>query len=154
MDGDRYAMIAAAISRQADVEHCPVGIAHVCRACMQVVGVDGAGFCTVGDLGIGEPVYATDTVFERAVEVEITVGEGPGVQALDTGAEMLVSDLASRRSRWLVPLLLALGVRGVFAIPVATARETAGVLELYRVRPRSLSPREAIDGRLILSVIL
>ena len=73
MHSDRYVEIAAAIRRQSEAEQGPVGIRHVCRACAQVMDVDGVSFCTAGDLGTIEPIYATG-VGERAVELEITVG--------------------------------------------------------------------------------
>ncbi|REH44665.1 GAF domain-containing protein [Kutzneria buriramensis] len=150
MHSDRYAAIAAAIGRQAAAEGVPVGIRHICRACAQVVGVDGVSFCTAGDLGAAEPVYATG-VGERAVELEVTVGRGPGVQALVTGEEVLVGDLTRRscRERWpvLVSQLAPLGVQAVFAFPLVMGEVTVGVLELYRVRPLPLSADEVADGR-------
>ncbi|MFC0434568.1 GAF and ANTAR domain-containing protein [Kutzneria buriramensis] len=151
MHRDRYAAIAAAIGRQAAAEGVSVGIRHICRACAHVVGVDGVSFCTAGDLGEAEPIYATGVVGERAVELELTVGRGPGVQALLTGEEVLVGDLTRHdcRERWpvLVSLLAPLGVQAVFALPLIMGEVAVGVLELYRIGPQPLSADALADGR-------
>jgi hypothetical protein len=117
-----------------------------------MLDVDGVSLCTISDLGVGEPISATHPVSDRAVELEITVGVGPGMQALDDGDMMLVSDLANMGSnaRWpvLASMLVDLGVRAVFALPLALSDVTVGVLELYRCRPGPLSGAELADAQL------
>jgi hypothetical protein len=152
MAGDRDQAIAAAISRLASANNMPVGIEHVCRACSAALGLAGVSLCTVSDLGLGEPVYATDAVTERAIELEVTVGTGPGMQALQDGSVVLSTDLASSASQhqWpvLVPMLSSLGVHAVFAFPLAAGEMTIGVLELYRAYPGMLPMAALTDGQL------
>jgi hypothetical protein len=61
----------------------------------------------------------------------------------------LVADLASAASgrRWPVyaPAAVALGVRGVFSIPVRAGAARIGVLDLYRDRPGPLTGDELSD---------
>jgi hypothetical protein len=145
-------VVAAAIERMARIDDMPVAIDHVCRACAQVLDVDGVSLCTVGDFGVGEPISATHPLSDRAVELEITVGVGPGMQALSEGDAMLVSDLTSAGSntRWpvLASMLVGLGVRAVFALPLTITDVTVGVLELYRHRAGPLSGAELADAQL------
>lgn len=152
MASDRDQAIATAIGRLASADNVPIGIEHVCRACSAALGVAGVSLCTIGDLGLGEPIYATDAISERAIELEITVGIGPGMQALEDGDVVVSTDLASRASlhQWpvLVPMLGALGVRAVYAFPLTTAEVTVGVLELYRAHPGMLPMAALVDGQL------
>ncbi|QUQ68782.1 GAF domain-containing protein [Kutzneria sp. CA-103260] len=150
--GRGQAAIAAMISSLASANNVPVGIEHVCRACSAALGVAGVSLCTIGDLGLGEPIYATDVVSERAIELEITVGTGPGMQALQDGDVVMSTDLASSASlhQWpaLVPMLSSLGVRAVFAFPLAAREVPVGVLELYRAYPGALPTAALTDGQL------
>jgi len=153
MAGDSgEAAIAAAISMLASADNVPVGIEHVCRACSAALGFAGVSLCTIGDLGLGEPIYATDAVSERAIELEITLGIGPGMQALQDGDVVISTDLAGTASlhQWpvLVPMLGSLGVQSVFAFPLSTAEVTVGVLELYRACPGTLPVAALTDGQL------
>lgn len=152
MAGDRDQAIATAIGRLASADNVPVGLEHVCRAGAAALGVAGVSLCTIGDLGLGEPVYATDAVSERAIELEITVGAGPGMQALEDGNVVMSADLASSASlhQWpaLVPMLSSLGVHAVFAFPLTAGEITVGVLELYRAYPGALSRAALTDGQL------
>lgn len=149
---DRVAAIAAAITKLASTEGMPVALDHVGRACHQLLDVDGVSMCVAGELGIADPVYATIGLADRAIELEITVGVGPGVQVMDVGDAVLVGSLATRgsRRRWpvLVPLLAELGVQAVFAFPMAAGDVSIGTLQLYRARPGALTASEVTDAQL------
>jgi GAF domain-containing protein len=149
---DRQAAIVAAIGKLARFDDLPVALDHVCRACAEMLDVDGVSLCTISDLGVGEPISATNAMSDRAVELEVTVGVGPGMQALDDGDAVLVDDLTSVDSsaRWpvLAAMLVRVGVQAVFALPLATADVTVGVLELYRRRPVPLNSAELTDAQL------
>ncbi|WP_158510817.1 hypothetical protein [Kutzneria albida] len=45
----------------------PIALDHVCRACVQMLDVDGVSLCTISDLGLGEPISATNAMSDRAV---------------------------------------------------------------------------------------
>jgi hypothetical protein len=149
---DRWAAVAAAIGQVACLDEVPIALDHVCRACAQMLDVDGVSLCTISDLGLGEPISATNAMSDHAVELEITIGVGPGMEALAEGEAVLVDDLTSVGSsaRWpvLAAMLAGLGVRAVFALPLAVSEVTVGVLELYRRGPRPLNEAELADARL------
>jgi hypothetical protein len=149
---DRWTAVAAAIGKLARLDDVPIALDHVCRACAQMLDVDGVSLCTISDLGFGEPISATNAMSDRAVELEITVGVGPGMEALDEGEAVLANDLTSVRSstRWpvLAAMLVEVGVQAVFALPLTVSDVTVGVLELYRRRPRPLTDAELTDARL------
>ena len=149
---DRQAAVVAAIGKLARLDDVPIALDHVCRACAQMLDVDGVSLCTISDLGLGEPISATNALSDRAVELEITVGVGPGVEALDEGAAVLVDDLTSvgLSTRWpaLAAMLVGLGVQAVFALPLTTSDVTVGVLQLYRRRPTPLNEAELTDAQL------
>ena len=149
---DRQAAVAAAIEKLARLDDVPIALDHVCRACAQLLDVDGISLCTISELGLGEPISATNAMSERAVELEITVGVGPGMEALDEGEAVLVDDLTSvgGSTRWpvLAAMLVGLGVQAVFALPLTASNVTVGVLELYRRRPRPLHDAELVDAQL------
>ncbi|MFC0542614.1 GAF and ANTAR domain-containing protein [Kutzneria chonburiensis] len=149
---DRQAAVAAAIGKVARLDDVPIALDHVCRACAQMLDVDGVSLCTISDLGLGEPIAATNALSDHAVELEITIGVGPGMEALDEGETVLAHDLTSVSSsaRWpaLAAMLVGLGVQAVFALPLTTSDVTVGVLELYRRRPKPLTEAELADAQL------
>lgn len=151
---DRWAAVAAAIGKLARLDDVPIALDHVCRACAHMLDVDGVSLCMISDLDLdlGEPISAINAMSDRAVELEITVGVGPGMEALDAGEAVLVDDLTSvgGSTRWpvLASMLVGLGVQAVFALPLTTSDVTVGVLQLYRRRPRPLTDAELTDAQL------
>jgi hypothetical protein len=86
-------------------------------------------------------------------ELTLTLGEGPGVDAL-TGGPALIADLiaADCLARWPVfaPAALHAGVRAVFALPLQVGGIRLGVLDLYRTEPGELD-REQLADALVLA---
>ncbi|UOT03855.1 GAF domain-containing protein [Rhodococcus opacus] len=83
------------------------------------------------------------TSAERIDELEFTLGEGPSLAAYRSSVPELHSDVAdpAAATRWpmLVPELVDLGVRAVFAFPLRLFNGARiGVLELYRTQPGRL----------------
>jgi hypothetical protein len=85
----------------------------------------------------------TDEVSERIAELQLTLGEGPSLDASVSGGPALASDLADGESgsRWpaFAPAACQAGAAAVFAFPLAVGVIRAGVLGLYRDRPGPLS---------------
>lgn len=152
MADDRRAVIATTIRRLAQDDAAPITIGHVCRACQAVLGVDGVSLYLVDDFGVSMPAYATNALADHAAELEVTVGRGPGMQAVQHREAMLLADVTSRSGfgRWpvLAPQLLSPGVRAVFAFPLARFNVAVGALELYRAHAGALSAAAVVDGRL------
>ena len=65
----------------------------ICEICTALVPVTGAAIVEMLDLNRRQMVYVTDAVAEALEALQFTLGEGPCVQALETGRPVLVSDL-------------------------------------------------------------
>jgi hypothetical protein len=134
------------------VEHAqggPAGVEHVCAAVMSATGVDGAAVTVVLSTGSRETVYASDQVASDLEELTLTLGEGPGVDAV-VGGPAVVADLAAPEclARWPVfaPAAAYTGVRAVFALPLQVGAVRTGVMDLYRVRAGGLDGEQLANA--------
>ncbi|HJQ48056.1 MAG TPA: hypothetical protein VJ870_17310 [Amycolatopsis sp.] len=97
-----------------------------------------------------EPVYITGSRAGEVEELQATVGQGPGIDALLSGVPTLVDDLTSSASarRW--PLFtreaVRLGVHAMYSIPLALGAIRVGYLELYREYSAELTQEQLIDA--------
>lgn len=93
----------------------------------------------------GAVVCATDEGSARIEELQFTLGEGPCVDAVRTGAPVLVpnlgepNDLNVDRRPGFMEGAGAAGVRAVFAFPLRVGAINVGALDLYRNRPGALT---------------
>jgi ANTAR domain-containing protein/GAF domain-containing protein len=114
------------------------------------MNVDGAGVTVMISRTVRETMHATDRLASELEEWQLTLGEGPCVDAFDGGGPVLAADLDSPRSlaSWPVfaPAALGSGARAVFALPLQVGAIRLGVLDLYRAQPGSLSPRDMADA--------
>ncbi len=100
---------------------------------------------TSGNHGI---VCATDEVSARIEDLQLTLGEGPCVDSVRSGAPVLVPDLTASGEivvdRW--PAFLegagAAGVHAVFAFPLRIGVISVGAMDLYRDAPGDLAADE------------
>ena len=117
---------------------------RIAELCVDTLEVTGAGVSLVTDTGIRQVVCATDDVAMRIEEMQVTLGEGPCVDAIGGGGPVLVSDVTDRGDltleRW--PTFLAAvgagGLRAVFAFPLRIGVINLGALDLYRSTPGPL----------------
>lgn len=131
-----------AIIEQARAEGVDPTLRHVLQACAAAVGAVGCGLSVVGASGAREPVLAIGAPCDELEELQSTLGEGPGVDAANGDGVVLVPDLGAGAAvrRWPVfaPAATALGVRALFALPVAVGAARIGVLAVYRRDPGDL----------------
>lgn len=117
---------------------------RIAELCVDMLDVSGAGVSLISDIGNREVVCATDDVAMRIEELQVTLGEGPCVDAINGGAPVLVPDLDDRRDltpeRWpaFLSAAAAAGVRAVFAFPLRIGVIKLGALDLYRSQPGAL----------------
>ncbi len=146
---DRAIRVLAAINEVASAEGVPVAIHHVCVACATAVQASGVSLYLMGDLGLCEPLYATSPVSEQVAELQVTLGEGPGTEALGEDHPVLVPALGSDSSmlRWpaFAPAAVAAGVSAVFAFPLVMGAISVGALEIHRGRQGELSVAELAE---------
>lgn len=130
-------------------------IDRVCIVAVDRLSLSGAGLSLMadGDLlgtaGVSEPGIAA------VQELQLSLGEGPCVDAWARGEPVFEADLAEPAVvRW--PAFAAAGaqagVRAVFALPLALGAIRIGVLVLYRDRPGGLAADELADGLVLADV--
>ena len=123
---------------------------HACLACVDAVGVSGAALMVSSGADSLEPVYLTDSRVGEAENLQATLGQGPGTDALQSGRPILVGDLSAPMSvdRW--PMFASeasrLGVYGMYSLPLALGAIQVGVLDLYNDTPGHLNQDELMDA--------
>lgn len=137
-------------------------VALACERCVLELSVSGAGATVLSHLprvdgdGDGQPnrglVHATNAVSAGLEDLQLTVGEGPCLDAFASGGPVLVADLAAETTRWpaFTPAACELGAAAVFSFPLLIGVVRLGSLDLYRDVPGPLDRGELTDA-LILS---
>ncbi len=152
MTGNRLSMIWELVAEQAAVHGSGLSAADACAAAVAGVQVTGAWLSAGGSADGGHLMRATDEVSRRLAELQLTLGEGPSVDAFASGGPALASDLADSEAgrRWptFAPAACEAGAAAVFAFPLAVGAIRAGVLGLYRDRPEPLAGRQLGDALL------
>ncbi|KFU75833.1 ANTAR domain-containing protein [Amycolatopsis lurida] len=130
-------------------------VRRICELCVTELAVSGAGMSVMtGSLtdGTQNLVHSTGGVGKHLEDLQLTVGEGPSVDAFVSGGAVLVPDLDAEHGRWpaYAPGAAGLGVAAVFSFPLQVGAARLGVLDLYRTTAGSLSaPR--LSGALTLA---
>ncbi len=124
---------------------------QVCRACIAGLDVDGAAISLLTASAGRETLCATDTTAELLEDLQFSLGEGACVEAAVTGRPVLVPDLhhSTEVSCWPVfaaAVMEQSGVGALFAVPMQWGTVNIGVLNLYRMKPGSLSEAQLRDA--------
>lgn len=146
----RRARISGLVSEHAARVGEPVTTEHVCMVCVATLGVDGCALplisargrwtlaCTIGDLA------------GALADLQFTLDQGPSIDALATGNQVLVDDVTSTQATSQWPLFTAAaanaGIRSVFTFPLTAEGIHAGVLQPYRTTPSRLSDEDCLDA--------
>lgn len=147
MNPDRALRLWGLLVERADGK--PVTVEHVCGVAPAATGVDAATVTVVLSAAPRETLAASDQLASDLDELVLTLGEGPGVDAL-AGSPVLVADLTTEASlaRWPVfaPAAVDAGVRAVFVLPLQVGGILLGVMSLYRARPGDLDRERFADA--------
>ncbi|ADP82518.1 ANTAR domain-containing protein [Pseudofrankia inefficax] len=128
------------------------------RLCVGVVSalpVDGASIAVTSDAAVRVYVGASDPITARLDDLQFTLGEGPGWDAVHDRRPVLVADLAGPSGcRWpmFAPAVLAAGFRAVFAFPLQIGAIRLGALGLLRARPGPLGDDTLADALVVVDV--
>ena len=142
---DRWARLLAASGLERAAQ--PL---RICELCVDTLAVTGAGIAMVTAAGHRGVVCATDDVAATIEDLQLTLGEGPCVDAAVTGSPVLLSDLGRSPEvaveRWpgFMEGAATAGVEAVFAFPLRVGAINVGVLDLYRNEPGELSADELL----------
>jgi hypothetical protein len=138
------------VAEQAAARDGRVSAVDVCAAVVPGVAVTGAWLCAALEAQPGHLVQATDEIGRQLADLQLTLGEGPLLDASGSSGPVLASDLADGewRTRWPAfgPAASQAGAAAVFAFPLAVGVIRAGVLGLYRDRPGPLSDFQLGDA--------
>jgi GAF domain-containing protein len=130
-------------------------IDRVCVAATRVLSLSGAGLSLIVDGELRGTAGATGSGIELIQALQLSLGQGPCVDAWRSGEPVTESDLADPALlRWPVFAQPAVGagVRAVFAFPLRVGAIRIGVLALYRDRQGGLSVDEFADGLVLAEV--
>lgn len=119
---------------------------RLCAACALALPVSGVGLALMTDVGHGGTITATDGTATLMEELQLSLGEGPCVDASRERRAVMLPELAvSGVGRYPVfgPAVLAAGVAAIFAFPLQVGAIRLGILDLYRTSGGGLS-----DGQL------
>ena len=108
-----------------------------------------------GELPVGS-LCTTNAVSDTIEQLQYTLGEGPCVDAHQTGQVVVEPDMAHPRSaRWLAftPQAVEAGARAIFAFPLQTDTVRLGALDLYRNEPGPLDDDQHADAMVMAELI-
>lgn len=135
-----------------------MSLRHPVIACADALAAAGAGLSVARTGAQREPVLASAPAAEDLEELQSTLGQGPGMDAVAGRGPVLVADLTRPEARHRWPLFAAAaverGVRGMFAFPVAVGAALIGVLDVYRLQAGPLRPGELADGLVFADALL
>jgi hypothetical protein len=122
---------------------------RLCVGSVEHLSASGAGVSVVTDTGMRDVVFATDDVSVAIEELQVSLGEGPCIDAWAARRPIIEPDL-SRASleRWPIfaPAARAAGAAAVFALPLQVGAARIGALDIYRATPGGLSPADIDDA--------
>jgi len=147
---DRAGRVWELVAIEAALHGGEVTAADACAAAVSAVEVTGAWLVAAAGPDAGYLMWVTDEVSERLFELELTLGEGPSLDASVSGGPVLASDLRAGEAagRWPVFALPAVraGAGAIFAFPLRIGAIRAGVLGLYRARAGPLTAFQLGDA--------
>lgn len=114
---------------------------RLCRACVELLDVDGAAISLVTAGATHGTFGSSNALSRRLDEYQFTFGEGPCLDSVRNSSAVHVPDLgATGEARWPAysGAVLGEGVHAVYALPVSVSTTVVGVLDLFRSDPREL----------------
>jgi hypothetical protein len=133
-----------------------VSLRGLCTVAARVVDVAGAGV-VLDDPVHRQPLCSSDAVTFRILDLCLTLGEGPGLDAHLGGLPVAEPDLAfPSRARWpsFSPPALSAGAVALFAFPLHVGAVRIGSLTFRRARPGALSDDQYADALTMSSVVV
>jgi hypothetical protein len=151
MNADQSARLAVAFAR----ETARSSTARLCSACVDVLGVTGAGITIMGGDQAG-PICVSGPSVAALEDLQYTIGQGPCRDAFHTGASVHAPRFdVDTSTRWpsFVSLARESGIGAVFAYPLVAAGARVGVLTLYQHIEGELSPAQHDDSIALAEVL-
>jgi ANTAR domain len=127
---------------------------RLCRAALELLGVEAAAIMLRGDDGRGSPFGWSDDVVRELEDTQFTLGEGPGIDAHASGRPASEPRLAGS-TQWplFAPAAVEAGMLAGFGFPLSVGAVRLGALDLYREQPGSLTAEQVTDARALARII-
>ena len=127
----------------------------LCAVAAEFMALDGAGIAMISDSEDLTSLCTSNNAAGALMDLEITLGEGPAVDASHGDANEDTNLLKESASNWETyrPEAAALGARAVFGFPVRLGAIRFGALSLFRTTPGPLNAEQDSDAYLMASVI-
>ena len=125
-----------------------VRVERLCRAALEAAepaGLTSVCASRVIDERPRGVVWASDPRARKLDDLQVVLGEGPGIAAVAEGGPVLVPDLRGQwRQGWVMfeGAAVELGVRSVCAFPLQIGAVRLGVLTLHGTEPATLDPSQ------------
>lgn len=133
------------------------GAGDPAQACARALGAEGLALSLlVGADRTAELLWCHPELSARFDELQFTLGEGPGPDAVRTGSPVVEPDLDRvRAERWpaLLPAARALGVTGVCCFPIGIGAIRLGVLTVLCDGDRRLSGQQYTDATALVAAL-
>jgi hypothetical protein len=107
----------------------------LCRDACRKLPISAAGIALMNRDGVIESMVGSDERAETLEELQLTLGEGPCVDAFTTGRLALHPDVAARGAeRWpaYARAVLDMGVQALFSFPLRIGGIRFGALDMFR----------------------
>ncbi len=140
----RFQRIAAAVG----AINGPDPARDLCLACVEMLGVSGASLMVMTE-GIASVLSSSDELADRLEDLQLTLGEGPSVDAHATGRPVAEPNLLHpRQQRWIAFASGAAeaGAQAVFSFPLRLGGIRLGALTVYQTRAGELSDDQHADA--------
>ncbi|QMU71758.1 ANTAR domain-containing protein [Streptacidiphilus sp. P02-A3a] len=129
---------------------------EVVAAGASALGVDSLAVSLVTGSGTTELLWCSAEIGRHFEDLQLTLGQGPGHDALRTGGLVTIADLARvRQDRW--PVLAAeapdLDVRAVFCFPMGLGALRVGVMTGVRSIPGPMAGQQVEDALALASML-
>jgi hypothetical protein len=136
-------------------EHTSSNGFALCAVAAEFMALDGAAIALISDDEDLMSLCTSNQAASALMDLEITVGEGPAVDASRGDVIEDTDLLTASDSNWSSyrPEAVALGARAVFGYPVQVGAVRFGALSLFRNSPGPLDEGQAKDAYLMASVI-
>jgi len=130
-------------------------VERVCTVSLELLGVSGAGMCLVGGRQHQVIVHGTDALCEELEDLQVTLGQGPCIESVETGRPVIVEELDGYVSEaWprYADDALARGVGALFTFPINAGGVSVGALDLYRDAAGALSRQQFADAVILTEI--
>ena len=130
--------------------------ARLVGACVDVLGVTGAGIMLMVDGGHRGTLGSSDAAMGVVEELQFTLGEGPCLDSYRLGrpvGEPALADPVTPRWPSFSPPAVDAGVQAIFGFPLQIGAIRLGALDIYSDRPGELTQAQVADALVMAEVV-